>query len=470
MSTIIKSHHPSPHIAILPGAGMGHLTPTLRLAAMLSSHNCHVTVITAQPPVSTAESTHIAAFLAAYPTINCLDFHIVPYTPPIPADPFFVQFEAIIRSVHLLTPLLASVSPPLSAFFSDITSATGGHQVAEELDIPHYVISTTSARFSSCVSYVPYLIGPDGSIDLSLKGTSRDSTETIVHVPGLSPFDISTLPPPFFIPNHIFTKTLVSNARILSKAKGIFVNTFHKFEPETITSVNDGKVIPNFPPLLPIGPLEPHKLEIGDHQPLPWLDQQPPKSVVYVSFGSRTAMSTDQIREIGKGLDESGLKFLWVLKSKIVDKDDSEGLEEIVGDSFHERTKHTGLVIKGWVNQEEILSHPAIGCFVSHCGWNSVMEAAARGMPLLAWPQIGDQKVNAGVVEAAGLGVWDKSWGWLGERLVKGEEIAKMVKTVMCDENLRENARKIGEEGMNATKVGGSSYKVLTEIVQNLSI
>nr|GEY49000.1 UDP-glycosyltransferase 13-like [Tanacetum cinerariifolium] len=304
-------------------------------------------------------------------------------------------------------------------------------------------------------------------LDLSLK---ESSTETIVRVPGLAPFDISTLPHAFFIPNQLFTKTLVSNARALSKAKGIFVNTFHKFEPETITSVNDGKVIPNFPPLLPIGPLEPHKLEIGDHQPLPWLDQQPPKSVVYVSFGSRTAMSRDQIRELGKGLDESGLKFLWVLKAKIVDKDDGEGLEEIVGDSFIERTKHKGLVIKGWVSQEEILSHSAIGGFISHCGWNSVMEAAARGIPLLAWPLLGDQKVSAEVVEAAGLGVWDKSWGWLGDRLVKGEEIAKMVKTVMCDENLRENARKIGEEGMNATKVGGSSYKVLTEIIQNLSI
>nr|QFR35250.1 UDP-glucuronosyl/UDP-glucosyltransferase [Chrysanthemum x morifolium] len=456
----MDNHHPSPHIALLTGAGMGHLTPTLRLAAMLSSKNCQVTLITPQPPVSTAESTHIAAFLAAYPTVNSLDFQIVPYTPPKPADPFAVQFEAIIRSVHLLTPLLTSVSPPLSAFFSDITTAAGGHQVAEDLGLPHYVISL-SARFTSFIAYVPYLIGSDGYID---------PTETIIQVPGLASFDISTIPSPFFLPNQTFTKTLVSNARALSKAKGILLNTFHAFEPETIASVNDGKFIPNFPPLLPIGPFEPHKLEIGDHQPLPWLDQQPPKSVVYVSFGSRTAMSRDQIRELGKGLEESGFKFLWVLKSKIVDKDDNEGTEEIVGDSFIGRTKHNGLVIKGWVNQEKILSHPAVGDFVSHVGWNSVMEAAAIGMPMLAWPLLGDQKVYAGLVEAVGLGVWDKSWGWLGERLVKGEEIAKMVKKMMCDESLRESARILGEGAMNATKVGGSSYNVFMETIQNLSI
>ncbi|GJW28954.1 phosphatidylinositol 3,4,5-trisphosphate 3-phosphatase and protein-tyrosine-phosphatase PTEN1 isoform X2 [Tanacetum coccineum] len=113
-------------------------------------------------------------------------------------------------------------------------------------------------------------------------------------------------------------------------------------------------------------------------------------------------------KRIRKGLDESGVKLLWVLKAKIVDKEEGEGLEEMVGDSFIKRTKHTGLVIKGWVDQKEILSHPVIG-----------------------------------VVEAARLGVWDKSRGWVGERLVKGEEIAKMVKMVMCDENLRGNESKI---------------------------
>ncbi|PWA41126.1 UDP-glycosyltransferase 13 [Artemisia annua] len=154
-------------------------------------------------------------------------------------------------------------------------------------------------------------------------------------------------------------------------------------------------------------------------------------------FWKQNCNVRDQITELGKGSEESGLKFLWVLKAKIVDKDDSQGLDEI-----------------------EILSHPAVGGFVSHCGWNSVMEAAARGMPMLEWPQLGDQKVNAGVVEAAGLGVWEKSWGWLGERLVKGEEIAKMVKKVMCDDSLRENATIIGEEGLNATKAGGSLIRV----------
>ncbi|PWA94937.1 UDP-glucuronosyl/UDP-glucosyltransferase [Artemisia annua] len=448
-----KDLHSRPHIALFPSARMGHLTPSLRLAAMLASHNCLITLITAQPPVSMTESAHIDGFLAAYPTINRVDFQIIPYTPPGPAitDPFFVQFEAIIRSVHLLTPLLSSISPPLLAIFSDFLSVSGFCQVADDLGIPNYIVSTTSARFSTLVPYFPKLLAP---------GKSISTAEISVQIPGLAPFDISTLPPPFFIPNHIFTNTLISNSRSLCKVKGILSNTFYAFEPETIAAVSGGLVTPDFPPFYPVGHLEPHKLELGDHQPLMWLDQQPLQSV-----NSNVKRSNSRTR---KGLDESGRKFLWVLKSRTVDKEDTEKLEELVGDSFIETTKHKGMVVKGWVNQEEILSHPAIGGFISHCGWNSVMEAAARGIPLLAWPQLGDQKVNAGILETAGLGVWEKSWGWLDERLVKGEEIAKKVKMVMIDKNLREKARTIGEEAKHAVKVGGSSQDVLTEMIRTI--
>ncbi|KAI3503279.1 hypothetical protein L1887_31719 [Cichorium endivia] len=455
------SQRPPPHVAVFPSAEMGHLTPLLRVAAMLVFHNCSVTLITAQPPVSDAEATHITAFLAAYPTINRIDLQIVPPTlsDPATSDPFLVQFEAIIRSGHLLTPLLSTTSPPISAIFSDIASVAGVCQVADDLDIPIYIVSITCARFSSFVAYMPNLVASGSSITMA---------ESSIHVPGLVPFDISTLPPFFFIPNHIFTNCVVANSRVLTKAKGILLNTFYSFEPETIAAVNGGKIIPGFPTFLPIGPLKPHKLELGDRRPLPWLDQQPPQSVVYVCFGSRTAMSRDQIIELRNGLEGSGKKFLWVLKSRSVDKEDTEELEQLLGNSFLQRTKHKGMVVKEWVNQEEILSYTSIGVFLSHGGWNSIMEAAARGIPMLAWPPLGDQKVNAGVMEAAGLGIWEKGWGWLGEKTVKAEEIAEKVRMVMSDERLREKARKIGEEAKKAIEIGGISNKVLREIIENL--
>ncbi|KAJ8567105.1 hypothetical protein K7X08_019313 [Anisodus acutangulus] len=250
-----------PHVALLPSAGMGHLMPFLSLAAMLASRNC--------------------------------------------------KFEAIIRSVHLLPPLLSSLSPPISALFLDIDAATCVDQLAD-----------------------------DPSLSIS-----------------------------YYILQNLFTTQLISNARAISKVKGVVFNTFHWFEAETIEALNNGKTMINHPHILPLGPFKSYE-SIGDHTSLPdWLDEQPAKSIVYVSFGSRTAMSKDQIKELGEGLLKSKQKFFWVLKSVKVDKVEETGLAELLGSSLLERIKEKrqGMVVKEWVKQEEILAHPAIGGFFSHC-------------------------------------------------------------------------------------------------------
>lgn len=378
------------------------------------------------------------------------------------ADPFFVQFEAIIRSAHLIGPLLSSSSPPLSAIFSDISLVSGTSQVADDLCIPNYIVCTTSARFFSLMAYLPFL-----SSEVVAKVNTNDP-DSCIEIPGAAPMLVSTIPPPLFIPNHLFAANLASNARHFAKVKGILMNTFDWFDPESIAALNGGKVVCNFPQVLPVGPFEPHQTR-QSHDRLPWLDEQLAESVVYVSFGSRTAMSTDQIRELGNGLERSGHNFLWVLKSSIVDKEEKLELEDLLGDSFIERTKSRGRIVKGWVNQEMILRHPAVGGFVSHCGWNSVMEVALRGIPVLAWPQNGDQKLNAEVVEKAGLGLWERDWGWRGEKLVKGDEVAKKVVEVMGDKNLKATARKVGDEARKALKDGGSSEKVLLDLIEMLN-
>lgn len=188
--------------------------------------------------------------------------------------------------------------------------------------------------------------------------------------------------------------------------------------------------------------------------------------MVFVSFGSRTAISKDQIKELGVGLDRSEMRFLWVIKTTVVDKEDKEELRDLLGEAFLENTKERGLVVKDWVNQEEVLAHSAIGGFLTHCGWNSVMEAAQRGVPLLAWPLHGDQRVNAGLVEKAGLGIWERSWGWGGDKLVKGGVIAKKIKEMMTTENPRNSAGKVGEEATKAWEIDGSSRKSFETLIE----
>ncbi|XP_004306110.1 PREDICTED: hydroquinone glucosyltransferase-like [Fragaria vesca subsp. vesca] len=139
-----------------------------------------------------------------------------------------------------------------------------------------------------------------------------------------------------------------------------------------------------------------------------------------------------------------------------------------MGESFMERTKNKGIVLKAWVSQQDILEHPAIGGFVNHCGWNSVMEAAREGIPVLAWPQHGDQRVNAEIVEKAGLGIWERKWGWGLEGLASAEEIRNKIVELMEHEKVRSCSKKVGEEARKASGVDGKSEKVVMEIMQSL--
>lgn len=231
-------------------------------------------------------------------------------------------------------------------------------------------------------------------------------------------------------------------------------------------------MVPALPPVVAVGPLEPCDFNFANEEELTfsWLNVQPAGSVVYVSFGSRTALSGAQIKQLAEGLKMSECRFLWVVKSTKVDKEDRVQLGELVGDEFLESVRERGLVLNGWVEQWGVLGHPAVGGFVSHCGWNSVTEAAWHGVPVLVWPQDGDQRINAGVVEKSGFGIWERKWDWCGDQaqLVMGSEIAKRVDELMSDQGIRARATRIREEARRAVAVGGSSANSLVKVMEAL--
>lgn len=158
---------------------------------------------------------------------------------------------------------------------------------------------------------------------------------------------------------------LVSNSANLDKTNGVIFNSFDFLESETSAALREKKTLSHLPPIYPIGPLKPLSNQAQKSYPV-WLDEQPDKSVLFVCFGSRTAMARDQIHELRDALEKAGVRFLWVIKTTTVDKDENESLAHILEDGFLKRTKDKGLVLKEWVNQESILDHPAAGGFVSH--------------------------------------------------------------------------------------------------------
>lgn len=93
-------------------------------------------------------------------------------------------------------------------------------------------------------------------------------------------------------------------------------------------------------------------------------------------------------------------------------------------------------------------------------------EAIWNGMRVLAWPQHGDQKINADVVERIGMGIWAQSWGWGGEAIINGEQIAENIREMMGNDLLRIQAMCIREEARTAIEQGGSLKKRLTELIE----
>ncbi|XP_054787005.1 UDP-glycosyltransferase 708D1-like [Prosopis cineraria] len=460
------------HVAFVPSAGLGHLTPCLRLAALFLRHQyCHVTLITPKPTVSLAESHLISRFCSSFPDqVSQIDLHLLPFDPTSEnsSDPFWLHFERIRRSLHLLAPILSSLTPPLSAFVYDVSLISGMIPVSESLAVPSYIYFIATARMFSFFSHLSVL-------DAAKKHAGGHPASFIgdaVEIPGIHlPVPRSSIPPLLLVPGSLFEKIFMEDSPRLTKLDGIFINTFEEMEEEAVAALNAGKVVPGLPPVHAVGPLMPCEFEkeqdqdMSANSPLKWLDAQPEGSVVYVCFGNRTATTREQLKEMAEGLLRSGYRFLWVVKLKMVDKEDDEDLEQVLEPEVMKKMKEKGLVVKTWVNQGEILGHTSVGGFLSHGGWNSIVESIWHGVPILSWGQNGDQKITSEVVAESGTGVWPVEWGWGGEAVVKAEEIGKAVREIMSSESLKARALQLKEAARKAAGVGGScEVKIRTMI------
>uniref|UniRef100_A0A0E0LAK4 Glycosyltransferase n=1 Tax=Oryza punctata TaxID=4537 RepID=A0A0E0LAK4_ORYPU len=466
--TVLNSGEPDarrPHVVFVPSAGMGHLLPFFRFIGALSSHDVDISVVTVFPTVSAAEADHFAALFRDFPSIRRLDFHLLPFdASEFPgADQFLLRWEALRRSMHLLAPVIAGVTPRATAVVTDITLLSHVNPIAKDLHLQCHVLFISSAAMMSLASYFPvYLDNKDAQADVG-----------DVDIPGVRLLKRSWLPQPLLDVSKLFTKQFIENGREMVKTDGVLINTFDALEPVALAALRDGTVVRGFPSVFAVGPYSSLASETkaadAESSALVWLNQQPARSVVYVAFGNRCTVSHEQLREIAAGLEASGCRFLWILKTTVVDRDEAAGVRDVLGDGFLERVRGRGMVTKAWVDQEAILGHPAVGLFLSHSGWNSVTEAAAAGVPLLAWPRGGDHRVAATVVASSGVGVWMEHWSWDGEEwVVSGEEIGKKVKEMMADAAVRERAAKVGEEAAKAVAEGGTSHTSMLEFVAKL--
>lgn len=264
----------------------------------------------------------------------------------------------------------------------------------------------------------------------------------------------------------------MKESQVVPRADGLILNTFENLEGSIHSQIRN--LCPN---IYAIGPLHAHlKVRLSDQSKsssfssssfrqedrscLTWLDQQPLKSVVYVSFGSLVTMTRDQLMELWHGLVNSGERFLWVIRADALGGEDWESQIPV---ELREASKDRRYTV-GWAPQEEVLCHPSVGAFLTHSGWNSTLETIFEGVPMICLPYFVDQQVNSrfvGEVWKLGLDMKDAC-----DRIT----VEKMVKDLMevrRDEFAR-SAHRMANLARQSVSQGGVSYRNLDRLIEDI--
>ncbi|MFS8004268.1 putative trans-zeatin O-beta-D-glucosyltransferase [Helianthus anomalus] len=219
--------------------------------------------------------------------------------------------------------------------------------------------------------------------------------------------------------------------------------------------------------------------DVINQECMKWLDLQHNRSVIYACLGSLTRLTPLQFIELALGLEDSQHPFILVVKGG----SRTEEIEKWLGENgFESRVKGRGVLIRGWAPQVLILSHRAVGAFLTHCGWNSTIEGVCAGVPMIIWPQFAEQFFNERlVVQVLGIGVGvgaqrvfhleDEDAGVMQ---VKRENVCKAVKIVMDEgkegEERREKAKYLKQMAEKAIEDEGSSQLNLNRFIEDIRL
>ncbi|PON36679.1 UDP-glucuronosyl/UDP-glucosyltransferase [Parasponia andersonii] len=408
-----------------------HLNQLLQLAHVISSYDIPVHYVGSSLPNSRVK------FRASNPLKQLTEIYFHDFPTPLPSSPpnsgtkFRLPEHSIFCwevATHLRRPvatLLRSLSPTARRLvvIYDILMAS---VVQDAVSLPNseaYSLNTSSVL--SCIVFGCEAFGIKDKIPVKDIPSTKSSFPSVY-------------------------RSFITFQGLMSYSKaGELHNTYRAIEGSLVELLvnkkNSGKK------MWAIGPLPQMKnsteLRSQDKFLIEWLNKQEPKSVLYVCFGTTTTFSDKEIKELALGLEQSGVKFLWVLRD--VDRLDVSSNEEErrtqLPDGFEERTRENGILVREWVPQVEILGHPSTGGFMSHCGWNSCMESLSMGVPIAAWPMHLDQPTNAVLVtKVLKVGVAVVEWTQIDE-LVSSSMISEAVRKLMASEEGEEIRRRVFE-------------------------
>ncbi|KAK7284980.1 hypothetical protein RJT34_19735 [Clitoria ternatea] len=484
--TLMASQTPQLHFLLFPLMAQGHMIPLMDVAKILVQRNVSVTVVTT--PNNAARFTSIidryiqSGFQIRLVQLQfpckevglpdgCENFDMMPSLATAPS--FFKATSFLQQPVEKL---LEELTPPPSCIISDMCLPYTAH-IAKKFNIPRISFVGVSCFCLLCLHNMRVH-------KIMEKLTSESEYFVLPSIPDKIEMTKAQAGGPM---NETW-KQFNEEVFIAEMASyGIIMNSFEELEPayaREYKKVKNGKVWCVGPvSLINKDHLEKaqrgkHKASIDESQHLKcWLDSQKPRSVIYACLGSICSLTPPQLAELGLALEASKRPFIWVIRGG----SHSQTLEKwIKEDGFEERTKGLGLLIRGWAPQLVILSHPAVGGFITHCGWNSTLEAICAGVPMVTWPLFADQFLNESqVVHVLKVGVkvgTEKPVKWGEEEKigvqVRKENVERAIERIMGDtsesEERRKTIEKLADIAKKTVEKGGSSYSNVTLFIEDI--
>ncbi|XP_038889319.1 flavonoid 3-O-glucosyltransferase-like [Benincasa hispida] len=241
----------------------------------------------------------------------------------------------------------------------------------------------------------------------------------------------------------------------LPKASAVVVNSFKEAEPEMFNILK-----PKLRELLTIAPINltpPTSIINDEHGCLKWLDNENPKSVAYICFGTFIALPPHELAALAEALNESGVRFLWSFRGNP---------EESFCKDFLQRIDVQGKLVP-WAPQTRVLAHPSVGVYIGHCGWNSVLEAIMEGVPMICRPFVGDNGLNVRTVECE----WKVGLG-LPNGIFTKDGVMKAMESILDPHKgvqIRSNLKALKDLALKASGPEGSSTRNFNSLKELLT-
>ncbi|KAM6568887.1 hypothetical protein CsatB_016872 [Cannabis sativa] len=469
------------HAIVFPIPLQGHVIPAVHLAIKLASKGFTITFVNTQvihhhitkslPSTSQndIDNNVVDIFAGAREVGMDIRYRTVSDGFPLSFDRL-LNHERYLLEGHmgylpvqmdkLVGHLVESADPPVSVLIAD-TFHDWQTTLAKKYDLVSVSFWTEPALVFSLYYHLD-LLKINGHY-----GASHNNREDIVaYIPGIKAIE------PNDMPCYIGELDVSTNMhRVLNnafesvkRADIILCNTVHELEFEPISAIQEKQ------PMFAIGPLFPsgftNSLVPTSIKPeldcTEWLNSKLPKSVLYISFGSFVPCGKEEIDEIAHGLVLSKVNFIWVLRP------DATSYEEpyVLPNGFENEVKGRGLIVT-WTNQIQVISHFAIGGFLTHCGWNSVLESVWHGVPMLCFPLKTDQLTNRKLL----VDDWRIGVNLCDKKPLDKFEVAEKINNLMCgksSDELRVKITKVKEIIKNSLAQDGSSEKNLCQFIRDV--